>query len=800
MSGQRVLRPLRRRPLDGIGPEAGPPQQQIWSYRDRVRSTGVSERPSTNPVYRFFFAVDAWCSTGFYEIRDRFRRMWSAYSALLDRVRIGGPPRLLFELVSDGATLGLLFALGVLYYALPPFSGTGDIWNQGRDYAVTFTDSSGEIIGRRGIRQDDAIPLDEIPQNVVRAVLATEDQRFMKHFGLDIQGTLRALVENLRAKDVVQGGSTLTQQLAKNLFLNPERTLQRKVNEAFLALWIEARLTKPEILKLYLDRSYLGGGTYGVEAAAQFYFGKSIRDVNLSEAAMLAGLFKAPSNFAPHVNPEAARARANVVLYRMLDAGVISQGELLEARRNPAEFASERDHYSPDWFLDWAYEETLATLKTYGLETEYVIEVKTTIDMAMQRTGQTLINEMLDKEGEERHVTQGALVSLTPRGAVKAIVGGRDYEDSQFNRAIDALRQPGSAFKPFVYMAALRAGYHPNTVVYDVPITVGNWTPKNYTRRYTGRTTLVTALKKSYNTIPVHIAQNIGRKAIIQAAELAGLRTKLSPVPSLPLGTNEVTLIDLTSAYAGFANGGHAITPYTVLEIKRPNGEVLYSRDTARPAPPQTLEPELVEELNYMLNQVVRSGTGRRALLGFTPQAGKTGTNQDYRDAWFMGFTAHYVTGVWYGNDDFTPMKRITGGSLPAMTWKSFMEKALETKVAEALPGVPLDDSYARYIARQDEGQEAPVVGGTADELPTRVTVDTTNSRQQVPERRERRADPVVRVLQSMFSLFSGSGESAPPPRRAEPPRRQVDSSGSARQRRTPNFSERRRELEDSLR
>ena len=460
----------------------------------------MSELKPPSPIIRSFHRFDSAVSSSVYEVGDSLRRAWAAYGSWLERFRIWGMRRVFVDLLDDMATFGLVFAIGLLVFALPPFSGTGDIWNRGRQYAITFTDMNGEIIGRRGVLQDDAIPLNEIPPHVIKAVLATEDSRFYSHFGVDIQGTFRAMLENARANEIVQGGSSITQQLAKNLFLTPERSIRRKVNEAFLALWIEARLSKNEILKMYLDRSYLGGGTYGVEAAAQFYFGKSIRDVTLSEAVMLAGLFKAPSKFAPHVNIETARARANVVLYRMLDVGFISQGELFEAKRRPAEVVSTANYYSPDYFLDWAYRETLKLLEEQGLQSDYVIEVKTTLDLNLHKAAQRIVHEMIDKEAPAYNVSQAALVSMQPDGAIKAVIGGRNYEDSQFNRATDALRQPGSAFKPFVYLAALLNGFTPKTVVYDSPVWIGNWSPQNYSRKYAGRTNLTTALARSFNS------------------------------------------------------------------------------------------------------------------------------------------------------------------------------------------------------------------------------------------------------------------------------------------------------------
>jgi penicillin-binding protein 1A len=738
-----------------------------------------------------FWKADSFFSSWGFEVADTLRRASSAYSSFLHRFRISGLRRIAVDLLDDAATFGTVFAIGLLAFALPPFSGTGDIWNRGREYAVTFTDTNGEIIGRRGIRQDDAIPLEEIPPQMIKAVLATEDARFFEHFGVDIIGTLRAIIQNAKANDVVQGGSSLTQQVAKNLFLSPERTIRRKVHEAFLALWIEARLSKAEILKLYLDRSYLGGGNYGVEAAAQYYFGKSVRDVTLSEAAMLAGLFKAPSNYAPHANPDAARARANVVLYRMLDAGFITQGELLEARREPASVVNQSQFASPDWYLDWAYKDTLALIDQYHLTGDYVIEVKTTIDTALQAASQRIINQTLATDAAPLGATQAAAVTMEPDGAIKSIVGGRNYDESQFNRATDAFRQPGSSFKPFVYLAALLAGYTPETMVVDGPVSIGNWSPRNYTGKYAGRTTLMNALAHSYNSVPVRLMLDIGRKSIISTAHAVGLQSELDNVPSLPLGSSAVTLLDITTGYATFAAGGKVARPYTVLEIRRPNGDVIYNRDQNPPVRTQGVPEAVVADLNRMLNAVVKSGTGRRADLGFTPEAGKTGTNQSYRDAWFMGFTAHYVTGVWFGNDDFSPMNKVTGGLLPAATWKQIMLQAEQNKTAAALPGIPLDDSYAKYAAQNQpeiEIVELPnidsniVAGGDAANggvangpvvidgraasgsrpPPVRTVMapvpDEVGDEAVVVKPYARR-DPIAAVFQDMFGLFGSSGE-----------------------------------------
>lgn len=754
----------------------------------------MAKSPKKSNYLRMMW-LDSYVSSSVYELFDAVRRGASAYASFVHRFKLSGPKRVVIDLLDDMATFGTVACLGLLAFALPPFSGTGDVWNKGREYAITFTDENGEIIGRRGIRQDDAIPLEDIPPHLIKAALATEDARFYQHFGVDVFGTFRAIIQNARANEVVQGGSSITQQVAKNLFLSPERTIQRKVHEAFLSLWIEARLSKDEILKLYLDRSYLGGGNYGVEAAAQYYFGKSIRDVNLSEAAMLAGLFKAPSKYAPHVSMEQARARANVVLYRMLDAGFITQGQLVQARREPADLVNSPAVASPDWFLDKAYADTLALIEAKHITGDYVIEVKTTINAKLQEAAQRIINKSLDTEGPQYHATQAAVVTMATDGAVKSIVGGRDYENSQFNRATDAMRQPGSSFKPFVYLAALLNGYTPDSIVLDGPVAVGGWAPRNYTGKYGGRVSLTTALAKSYNSVPVRLSQDFGRPAIIETAHKVGLKAELETWPPMVLGTSAMTLFDITTAYGTFATGGVVIEPYTVLEIRRPNGDVIYSR-AKEPTQErvQAIPEEKIAELNHMMNAVVESGTGRRALLGFTPQAGKTGTNQSYRDAWFIGYTAHYVTGVWYGNDDFTPMKNVTGGLLPAGAWHDVMLWAEQPQVGAALPGIPLEARYQQYAMENPAPPLEDVPDMSADDTiadasaetpaddtagaipqddktaktktgalsPTGKATKTRRKAAPVPVeedvaivRPRESDDPVVNVLKDMFSIFN---------------------------------------------
>ena len=679
--------------------------------------SGKGEKPSAlRNLIDFLWATDATIGTVVFEVMDFIRRSWLAYSAWLEKFRVRGLKRLVVDVLDDAATFGTVLAFIIFAYAVPPLPTSDDVWNARRQISVTITDENGEVIGWRGVRQDDTIPLSEYSPYIIKATLATEDARFYEHFGVDVIGTLRAAIANAKAKGVVQGGSTLTQQLAKNLFLSPERSLKRKIHEAFYALWIEAHLNKDQILKLYLDRSYLGAGNYGVEAASQFYFGKSVRDLTLKEAAILAGLYKAPTKYAPHIHPEAAEKRAEVVLHRMLDAGFISYGELLAALKEKVQVVGGQEDTAPQHFLDLVYRETLDLLKRKGLTGEYAVEVKSTIDLRLQKLAQQAVKEALDKHGKQYRASQGALVTVTPWGAIRAIVGGRDYESSQFNRATDAWRQPGSSFKPFVYLTALLNGMTPDTIVVDAPVTIRGWTPRNYSGRYHGRIPLITAITHSYNSVPVRLMLKFGAQKIIETARKAGLDAPLRPVPSLPLGANEVTPLDITGAYAPFANGGYRVQPFSVLEIRRPDGTLLYSHDKDPEAKPVRVFPrKKIAQLDYMMANVVANGTARRAQLGFTAQAGKTGTTSSYRDAWFIGFTAHLVTGIWFGNDDYTPTNRMTGGSLPAMTWKAFMEKALADAEPKPLPGVPLTPEQKQLAAERQAKKQQKLAAALQD-------------------------------------------------------------------------------------
>jgi penicillin-binding protein 1A len=648
-------------------------------------------------IKRFLLGLDAWVDFSVFRSASGLRESYERFSTFMDRFHVSGWRRGLNELVSEGATLGTVGLVVMLALAVPAFRETSDDdWLKKSELAVAFLDRYGNEVGSRGIKHNDAIPLDQFPDHLIKAVLSTEDRRFYEHFGIDLPGTARALVANTRAGGVVQGGSSITQQLAKNLFLNNERTIERKVKEAFLAMWLEARLTKNEILKLYLDRAYMGGGAFGVDAAAQYYFNKSARDVNLAEAAMLAGLFKAPTRFAPHINLPAARARANVVLDNLVEANMMTEGQVFGARRHPATPVDRRDDRAPNYYLDWAFDEMRKLVDTFPKSmTERVFVVRTALDTNLQNNTDAAVESSLRQYGQEYHAKQSAAVLMDVDGAVRAMVGGRDYGASQFNRATDAMRQPGSSFKPYVYAAALMNGMKPTSIVVDGPVCIGNWCPHNYGHGYAGSMTLLQALTQSINTIAVKLSISIGngnakvgRAKIVKLAHDMGLRTPLPDTPSLPIGADEVTVLDHTGAYAAFPNLGKAVTPHAILEVRTGTGDLVWRFDRDGPKLRQVMPASVASDMIKMMNNVVENGTGRRARLDGVAAAGKTGTTNAYRDAWFMGYTGNFVCGVWFGNDDYQVTNRMTGGSLPAMTWHKIMAYAHQGIELKQLPGL----------------------------------------------------------------------------------------------------------------
>jgi penicillin-binding protein 1A len=580
--------------------------------------------------------------------------------------------------------LGLWCAIGlgglIAYHAaqLPPIN---QLTVPKRPPNIAILAADGSLLANRGETGGRTVTIGEVPPYLPKAFVAIEDRRFYDHFGIDPIGLTRAMVNNLRRSGGVQGGSTLTQQLAKNLFLTQERTAARKIQEAILALWLERTYSKDQILELYLNRVYFGSGAYGVEAAAQRYFNKSARSVTIAEAAMLAGLVQAPSRLAPNRNPDAAEKRAQLVIAAMAEQGLISQASAKTALVAPAE-ASERIgagsvNYAADYVMD--------VLDDFIGAVEGDVTVLTTIDPKLQSSAETILVEALAAQGAKLHAGQGAVVSMAPDGALRALIGGRDYTKSQFNRATAARRQPGSSFKPFIYLAALEHGLTPDTIREDSPVTIKGWTPENNSRTYRGPVTLQTAFAHSLNTIAVKLNQEVTPREAVRTAQRLGISSALQANPSLSLGTSEVTPVELTTAYATFANGGQAVLPYVIREVKSLSGKVIYARKgTGFGA---VVQPQTLSMMNAMFHEVMTSGTGSKANIAGWEVGGKSGTTQDFRDAWFVGFTARLVTTVWVGNDDNSAMKRVFGSGLPADIWAKYMRSAHAGMQPAPLPG-----------------------------------------------------------------------------------------------------------------
>ena len=573
--------------------------------------------------------------------------------------------RLLYWCAVAGVWLTIaLAALGVYYaHDLPDVS---DLPPPGQDRSMVVRAANGATLASYGAIYGDWLAYPDIPEVIVLALVAAEDRRFFHHFGVDARGIARAAVANLRVGGVAQGGSTLTQQLAKNLFLEPERTLKRKAQELLLAFWLERKFTKQQILELYFNRIYFGAGTFGIDAASRKYFGHSARQLSLQEAAMLAGLVKAPSALAPTRDPARAQARAGQVLDAMVAVEFLTEAAAERAKAEPAALAPDAVGSNIRYFTDWVQDQVRQLV---GERSQPLI-VETTIDPKIQAAADQALTRTLADQGTTRQAGQGAIVTIATDGAVKAMSGGVAYGKSQFNRAVQAKRQPGSAFKLFVYLAGLEAGLNAASVLDDAPITVDGWQPRNYGDNFIGPVTLADAFARSINSVAVRVSEQAGRLQSVELAKRLGIASPLIAHPSVALGTSEVSLLELTAAYGAVANGGFRVDPYAVVEVRTLAGELLYRR--APTEPEAVLAPREVAEISVMLEQVIRTGTGRRAVID-RPAAGKTGTSQEFRDAYFVGFTSDLVGGVWVGNDDGSPMKGVTGGGLPAEIWASAM-------------------------------------------------------------------------------------------------------------------------------
>jgi penicillin-binding protein 1A len=583
-----------------------------------------------------------------------------------------------------GAVLSLwavIMVVGLVVWAgahLPPIQSL-DIPK--RPPTIQIVGLDGSVLTTRGEMPGSNVALKDLPPYLPKAFIAIEDRRFYSHYGVDPVGIARAAVTNVLHRGVSQGGSTLTQQLAKNLFLTQDRTFKRKLQEVELALWLERKHSKNEILELYLNRVYFGSGAYGVEAAAQKYFGKPAKNVTVAEAAMLAGLVKSPSRLAPNRNPEGAEQRAQVVLTAMADAKFITDAQAKASIGHPSYNVKPAGAGTVNYVADWIGE----VLDDLVGQIDQSIVVETTIDPKLQSVAEAAIIDELAAKSVKFNVTQGALVAMTPDGAVRAMVGGRNYADSQYNRAVTAKRQPGSAFKPFVYLTALEAGLTPETVRQDAPLKLKDWQPENYTHEYFGPVTLTQALAMSLNTVAVRLGIEVGPKNVVRTAHRLGISSKLEANPSIALGTSEVSVTELVGAYAAFANGGVSVSPHVVTKIRTMEGnKLLYAR---QPEPPnQVIEPRYVAMMNTMMQETIISGTARKADIPGWTAAGKTGTSQDFRDAWFIGYTPNLVTGVWLGNDDNSPTKKATGGGLPVEVWTRFMRIAHQGVPVAGLP------------------------------------------------------------------------------------------------------------------
>lgn len=573
---------------------------------------------------------------------------------------------------------GLAIAGLVAWYAVD-LPDIAEATQNTRRPSMTFVSADGETFATYGDIYGDVVALKDLPTYMPQAILATEDRRFYSHFGVDPVGLARAAVANVMAGRIVQGGSTITQQLAKNLFLTPERSLKRKVQELLMALWLEQKFSKDQILTLYLNRVYLGAGTYGVDAAARRYFDVPAAKLSLYRAALIAGLLKAPTRYNPLNNPELSAERTRVVLANMVAAGYVTPEQAKGAvTGGPGPLRQ----FSPGgrYFADWLFEQVEGYTSGAGRD----VVVTTSLDMGLQRKVEAELAALLAGPGAKAAAGQGAAVVLAPDGAIRAMAGGRDYGKSQFNRATQALRQPGSAFKPFVYLAALEAGYTPDHVVEDAPVRIGKWRPGNFDDKFLGPISLREAAARSVNTVAVRLTEQVGRRQVVGTAKRLGITSPMPDDASVALGTGEVSLLELTAAYATFAGGGQGAWAYGITSIRDADGKVLFRRDGGGPG--RLVDGRIVAAMHDMLGAAVEYGTGRAAAIG-RPAAGKTGTTQDYKDAWFVGYTADYVAGVWVGNDDGAPMKKVTGGGLPAQLWKKIMLAAHAGLPERPLPG-----------------------------------------------------------------------------------------------------------------
>jgi penicillin-binding protein 1A len=603
-----------------------------------------------------------------------------------------------------------------------------------REPGIMILASDGSEIAEQGTFFGDAVNMAELPDYVPNAIIAIEDRRFYSHYGVDPIGISRALVRNAMRGQMREGGSTLTQQLAKNLFLSHERTFSRKAQELVFAMWLEAKFSKDEILQLYLNRVYFGGGANGIDKASRTFYGKSAYELTLMEAATLAGVLKAPTTYNPARNPEEAAARAKLVLANMVQEGFVTKEEAQDAVDNPSKATTSNFTPATQYAVDWISGQLPLLIKK---QTQSLI-IETTIEPNLQANAENALRKRLADNGKKLNVSQGAVVTMDGTGAIRALVGGRSYKRSQFNRATEAKRQPGSAFKAFVYLAAMENGYRPDSVEVDEPVKIGNWSPENYKRKYLGTVSLDQAYALSLNTIAVKLTAQMTPASVTQVAKRLGITSKLGQDASIALGTSEVSLLDMTTAFTPFANGGRAVEPYIVNRILSRDGTVLYTRGGDGLG--QVIGDRELGDMNAMMRQVILTGTGTKARFDGQDMGGKTGTSQDYRDAWFVGYTPYLVTGVWMGNDDNTPTRKVTGGSLPALVWHDIMQRAHTDMPEIPLPGTASPPRES-VVARSDVDVNDVV------EASPQVAVPSNQPDVQTAQRKKRERGLLARIF-----------------------------------------------------
>lgn len=646
------------------------------------------------------------------------------------------------RLIYWGAVIGVwlaILAVGAVIYLARDLPDISTLQAPQHQPSVTFLDRSGAVIGSRGGRYSAEVTLEELPAYVPAAFVAVEDRRFYDHPGFDVIGIARSLVRNARCMCISGGGSTITQQLARNLFLTPDQNMPRKIREIMLAVQLERQYSKRQILTMYLNRTDFGAGAIGIEAAAQRYFNKPASQLTIGEAALLVGLLKAPTRYSPVSNTERAERRANIVLSEMVENGAITAAQRQQALSARVGVFRQGANTRGQYFIDWIMQ---SLSQAVGPVSEDIV-VETTLDLPIQAAAERAVARGVEA-ARGSGVQQGALVSLDGGGRVRAMVGGTDYLSTQFNRAVDARRQAGSAWKPFVYLTAMESGVTPDTMVNDAPVQIGDWSPRNYTGRYLGPITIRTAVAQSINTVAAMVADRVGRSNVAATAHRLGIRSQIQLQPSMALGAVEVSPLEMAQAYAPFSNGGRLALAYGVNRIRTRAGRVLYERRADEGNGAAVIGNPALDYMNEMLRGVVSGGTGTRARVAGYDIAGKTGTTSDYRDAWFMGYTGGFVTAVWVGRDDNTSMRRVTGGQAPASIWRDFMAAALPRLEVRAIPGGPpapggvgFGDPIGDVLSRDWFGADTPGRDSgeaTAPELQETTPVQPLPEVEPVPE------------------------------------------------------------------